>query len=647
MKKRLVHCPYILFSIVLAISTTCSLAEDIVVPPDTPFFPSPDVTSKPLFVTNDMTRVETFEKRRFFLEKNPSVKREWHPLMVYTDFHRARLGPDQDAWVSEDLQYDSATNTVVPRPVPQPSQRLPVFATLIVLLAALYYCFRAGHFNALFKSGGILAAKRVVPLLVCVMAARYALLFLTLFLAGNVMVHPTDELGYFQIAKDLLSLDVSGPWNYTVGLAPFYHPFIVCLDAKSFLDIAIPFSYINSLVIAPSCLVLIFLIIQTLTQSSFKAFIVTTLTSLAPFIYFPVELHFPTGGAPMFKSLFAIPDLTCVSYRLYYLFFGVGHDGMSDYPSTLCALLALFLALRMKSHRWMIAVVSALFGFACLIRINNIFFSPLIAYVFWTRMKPELTSVPVLIRRIALASGIFLLFFSPQLIINVLHFQSPFTFPYALHPDGSSQGFLPSVFFSSGSNFLIGCNYMFLALAATGLFFFRKNGRERNVLVFWAFPTILFFCGYPVIGASPIRFILTTYGALWALLVCADFWDEGRPLRRKLSCVGIIAANVILVSPCHRFSPPFPFELEFHDNGKIWVAIVSIAVPILSVIWAALALRDDRRALVFIIAFLALFHAGSPHLILVIICGGLAYCLYRFAADVVVSFRAPPLSAET
>ena len=634
--------------IYLIILTLCSLTlklqagelNSIYIPSDTPFFTEPDINSQLLFISSDPLELKTSEEVRFYVKQNPVLEGKWNPLMVYADFSKVQYAPNKFAWVSDSFQYDHLNKRVIPRIIPRIHFQILSIIAFCMLLFSLYFCHSQGYFKKLFTSSDILSFRNGISLLLCIILIRYFLLFIFLFLGGNTMVYPTDENGYFRITSDVMSMHISGKWLYTVGLALFYAPFIYLFNANDFFGIAQPFSLFNALIIAPASICLTYYIIQKLSNSSLKAFIVAFLLSILPFIYYPLEVHLPNGGT-IFKSFFSLPYFSSVSYRLYYVYLWTGYNAMSDMPSTLCILTAIALGLYMRPSKRMIILISAIFAISCLIRINNIFFSPLIAYLFWMRLKSSIDSFKTLIKLSLLAFSIFTLIFSLQFIANYIFFHSIFTFPYIAHPDNSAKGFLISTFLTSGSKFIIGCNYMYMIFATMGLLFIRRNTTLKNILILWSLPLILFFCGYPVVETSPIRFILTTYSAMLGMVVCIDYLDT-TPLREKLIVWSLICLNCFLVSPVLRLTPPFQFNLERFHYGYATVLTLSIAVPLISAVIAGIFLKSDKRALMFTVTFLLLFHIGSVYLILFLFIIFLINTLYKFLySDIYLHFFSP------
>ena len=135
-----------------------------------------------------------------------------------------------------------------------------------------------------------------------------------------------------------------------------------------------------------------FLFLSACSQTG-RWFVTALLLAFLPFCYFPAEFFAHDGPVrEVFKSIFAMPNMNVASYRLYYMFFNTGYNGMSDTPSMFLIFLCIYLAISRPFGRRILIVVSFLFGMACLVRINNIFFSPLIAYMFWCGFREKFSS---------------------------------------------------------------------------------------------------------------------------------------------------------------------------------------------------------------------------------------------------------------
>ena len=219
----------------------------------------------------------------------------------------------------------------------------------------------------------------------------------------------------------------------------------------------------------------------------------------------------------------------------------------------------------------------------------------------------------------------FIIVFSPQFIFNYLQLGSPLTFPYVLHHNNAAKGFMISSL-DKGIPFLIGCNYLYMAMAVTGLCF-TAGFRNRIIWTLWIVPLVLFFCGYPVAGASPIRFILPCYIAMIAVLICSNVWKSVTN-HQKWLILPVIALNVIFISPCCRLFPHHPFYLELYPWGNKFIFVLNIILPVISALTALGVFYRQPKVLFFFMLFIVLFNAGSPLLIFTAFCIILLYVFY-------------------
>jgi len=612
--------------------------------PATPLFAAPSIAAKVIRVVDSDTTLDVLETRNVFVEENPAVRlqREWHPLLMAAQFHRVRLDPTTEAWVSQDFRYDTETRLVVPVCYPYARFMFLYALACIGFAGLLLYGARRGHLREVFRGGHELIFTRATGVwcVVLIVTLRLLLLAWVRLNAGNLFPRPVDELGYFNVGAGILSGRFGEPWNFTIGLPILYIPVMAALRISNHDDMAVCFSFVNSVVFFPAALVLVFWVVQRLAKASRPALVVALLWAVLPFFYFPVEFHSTSPTVePLFKSVFATPDFDSASYRLYYIFTAVGLNGMSEAASALFILLTVYLALSLEPGTRQVLIVGGLFGFACMIRINNIFFAPLLAYLFWVGNKAAGAGLGDNLRRALMAVVAFIVVFSPQFVLNQVQFGNPLTFPYVLHSTGAARGFELSCL-PRGIPLIVGCNYVLMSAAAVGLLFFRSRFL-RNTLGLWAIPLVVFFAGYAVAGASPIRFILTAHPALIAAFVCTDVWTEA-DWKCRLAAAAIVTANFVLVSPVARFTPSFPFALEQWAGGIMVARHLAIWVPLLSVGVAVFVLRGAPRLLVFVIAILTLFNAGSPQFVFALLLGVLGWIGFDWARDGAVTLRTPP-----
>ena len=125
----------------------------------------------------------------------------------------------------------------------------------------------------------------------------------------------------------------------------------------------------------------------------------------------------------------------------------------------------------------------------------------------------------------------FMLVFVWQFVVNKIQFGSPFIWPYSLHEFAPDRGFVWNVV-PYGFKFLCQTNYIYLILGLSS-FLFIPERKIRVLLTLWIFPTLLFFCGYPIVFNNPVRFILAIYAPLLAAVVMNPVWKAAWPVRIK------------------------------------------------------------------------------------------------------------------
>ena len=570
---------------IAVIFTIFAKAGSISIGPETPFFEKPDAGSKVVFTSSSEMELEALDAVRGQFRYDHLAGRPWLPLNLDTEFREVQLPEIGAAWVSDDLKYDK---TVGPVPTCQPRKSLfiPLAIFYGIMASALFIALRLG-FGTLLRPdwrGMALALLTAVSLRNCISIT-------VIYLSGGIMLTPTDENNYFEIAKDIISLhNPENAWLHTIGNAFWHIPFILATGAKDYMDICASISLFNSLIISSACIVLTWLIVEHLSGSRGKAFAAAALLAVLPFISFPVELF----GYHVFKNVMAIPDIDPGSYRLYDIVNAIGYNGQSDTPSAFICLLCLALALFMKPKAWQFAAISALFGFACLIRLNNVFLSPLLAFLFWRKLCEDGFRLQRAFGVGILCSLAFILVFGWQLAVNAWQFGSPFKLPYVLHPNDAAKGFVLSRL-PQGIDFLLGCNYMVVCLAAAALPFIKVKW-SRVALSLWCLPMIIFFCGYAEVGGASIRFVLICYPAFLAALAMGAFWDE-LDLKGRLALAGTLLAACALCSPCHRMTPTFPWDLENYGWGENAVLALNMGIPALCVGVAAWLYGSSKKEL--------------------------------------------------
>ncbi|MBS1371713.1 MAG: hypothetical protein HPZ91_17345 [Lentisphaeria bacterium] len=404
------------------------------------------------------------------------------------------------------------------------------------------------------------ARQEALFYLALIVLVRMLLLLNTLLEWPNTIAAAADENGYFETAAGMLAGNFTGPWSFTAGTGLLYLPFILATGAESYYGIAVPFSYFSGFVLAPGALVLGFLILRRLGLSNLRAALPMLAWAAWPFFHFHVELW----NRNIFQSVFLMPGGS--PWNFYGTLINAGFNAMSDTPS-LCAVLgSIALALYMPPKRRFVLLLGLLFGFACLLRINNIFFAPLLAWIAAGKFPEALRSPKQLCGLLPPAAAGFLAVFGFQLWINFHQFGNPLTFGYVLHYPELAEGLRPANGFTlrtflEGRNirFLAGANHAAWTLGITGLLLLR-DPKLRTAFTLWAVPVIWFFFGYSHTFCDARRFVAGAFPAMLAAFAALECW--GAMSRRELAVtLGLACGATLFTLPAGSGVAFLPFLL--------------------------------------------------------------------------------------
>jgi hypothetical protein len=369
-------------------------------------------------------------------------------------------------------------------------------------------------------------------------------------MAGAIVCNPADEPGYFAVGYDLLQGKCLGPWTYPVGHGVLMMmPWIIFTGAESFFDIAVGISWFSGFVLGSAALLLAFRLLLALQIPVKTVFAAVLAWAVLPFFVH----HIPDWASQTFHHLIDLPSIR-PNFSFYMQLIGSGFNGMSDMFSTVLVFGVLLLALRMPAKTCFLILAAALFGTACLVRLNNIFFAPVLALILVERFMPRLKTWQNLAIFLLAGGASFLATVGIQLAVNYLQFGDAWTFPYSLHALDRSAGDRPADGFTfatllKGSNlrYLLESNLGVMSCAAAGLILMRER-RLRAVLGLWALPVILFFCGYSHTFCDAVRFILSAYIPLLAAAVWVPVkvW-QNKDWRRG----GLYLAIVLILTVWH------------------------------------------------------------------------------------------------
>lgn len=549
-----------------------------VLEPGTPVFAAPAHNQKIVAVAQAPVEVESLPEVFSIISK--------HPLARYFFFTPVRLPDGRTGFADLDcrLQNINGRNTIVFTPY-RPFWRAFLMALSALGLVFLGYDWYRKKDAAWVHHAGILALLRILLLLILIQRA------------GNIIATPVDEFGYYGNLESFLKGDFQKPWHFTVGLSILYAPFVWLCGARNVGDIVIPFSLFSSLFLAPGMLILGYFIGRKLTGSALKSFCAMVLWAVWPFF----NHHFAGFGIKQFWSYLALPSCH-YDFAHYVNLIGANYNAMSDTPSSFFVLGVMALVLYCRN--WYIAAPAAgiLYGFACMIRINNILFAPVLLAMIFFFHRDWLTKRPFY-----LAGGMaFVIGFLPQFLANAYFFGSPFRFSYTNYSDGAHT-YLHWVFFRTTAAYYGAANHWCWILAGAGLWVMRDK-RLRLLLTLWAVPVILFFTLYSHGTDDAIRFILTSYPALFLAATSCGIWEK---LSRRGWGMAAVFLAVLAMIPCN----------VTHAGKGIWYLYRN---PIPAAGWC---LAGQTRTVIFF-GLIAILHIwGNGWILTGLLAGALGYAL--------------------
>ena len=469
----------------------------------TPVFDKPSAEAKILMVLP--------EDRQ--LEISGGGQRVWfhsHPLVRYADYYKADIPGQGECYISPDIRLDPVSGELrLLKEVPVAGRLLlPVSLGILLFLCYRLYRFPGDRENAWIYTG-------------VVIAVRAALLSYILCMAGAIVCNPADEPGYFAVGYDLLQGKCMGPWSYPVGYGVLMMmPWIIFTGAKSFFDIAVGISWFSGFVLGSAALLLAFRLLLALRMPVKTVFTAVLTWAMLPFFVH----HIPDWDTLTFYNMVDLPSVRA-GFRFYMQLIGSGFNGMSDMFSTVLVFAVLLLAMRMPVKTCFLILVAVLFGTTCLVRLNNIFFAPVLALILVERFMPRLKTWQNLAMFLLVGGASFMATAGIQLAVNYLQFGDAWTFPYSLHAVERAAGDRPADGFTfatllKGTNlrYLLESNLGVMSCAVAGLILMQER-RLRAMLGLWALPVILFFCGYSHTFCDAVRFILSAYIPLLAAAV--------------------------------------------------------------------------------------------------------------------------------
>lgn len=385
---------------------------------------------------------------------------------------------------------------------------------------------------------------------------------------------PLDETQDFIDAKLILSGDITSAFRRTLGMAMLYIPFIWITDAKNIYDIAPVVSWFMTLLVVPAGLVGAFMVIKKISKSSWIAFTALMIALALPKVYLPNE----PKEISMFGLFFLEPEqyiLICYNQVL------CGFNSMSDTLAAALMFCTLIPAFYVKNKTVRYITVSALYALTCLIRMNYVFMSPLLAYIFWKDDDKLLRDYAYTAKAAVMAIATFLLIYSPQLILNKIQNGGFFLYPYIHYTDGAGEGFELSKL-SPITNYFMHIHYFYYAVFVSSCLLI-KDSYKRNILILWVVPMTIFFCGFWL--GQPFRFLLAILpGTIAALIILFGEMKESISNAKLLIIPGVLLAFLAFPAlPIYGLDRPLPSFTAIADF-RSYAAPVLCAITVL-VFW--------------------------------------------------------------
>ena len=575
---------YLALAILACAAASCPAAAQVTLPENTALFTKPDPLSAPVGAVSGEVEV----KREFHQYTH------MHPLAYRHQFYEI-VRDGKTFYASPEIRADSTQ--VLP---------FPLWRHLAAVLAAAVGLFTAWRHFRERKSGALAPGSRreAAYFLIEALALRYALSFAMLAEFSNLLPAAADDNGYFEVGYDLWNRSFTRPWRFTLGNGLWYIPFIALLKAKEFYDIALAVDYFNLLVTAPAVLVLAFLTLRKL-GIPLRAAAAALFTGV---LWCFVACHLENWDACRFPGFFVppVPDAAdpLGMWKFYRFCIGAGFNAMSDMPGLLAVLATIYCALSLPLKARHAALTAALYGFACLIRINYCFMAPLLAFIWLIRMREaKLAWREVALHAVAGAAA-FLALFGWQLFVNYRDFGSILRFGYVLHYLDFPAGERPADGFTFHTltqwrnlKFLFGANHAAWTLFFAGTLFLRDR-KLRTVFVLWAAPITIFFLGYYQTYCDAARFILPVFVAFFGAFFAFACRRETPPRR---IAAAISAVGVLVV--CGRLNPRL--------GVAVWYTLVPAAL--LAAAAAFYLWRQGDRRLAAMVGFAVVYCAlASP-----------------------------------
>ena len=581
----------------------------MVFPADALLLASPDIRMSPAGALKERMTLPVTEQTNVIFQN----------MIVSTEltFYRVSL-QGQDWWVAPNWQVRNGKGQFVDS---EASIHRVAAGSLLLLGILLALCGLKRDDNK-----KTLKIPRAVLLVMALILFHYAWLKYFNSIYPGAFQSPTDENEYFRITDSLINWDFHKPFAYTLGYPLFCLPFVASFGMSNTLVLSQVIAAFSSMVMMPVNIVLAFFLLRNVCSSEWKAFGAIALWQLLPKIFIMVEL--PYQGAILSPLGLYHSDYIFQAYQ----FCLNGMNSLSEWVSSGLLLTTGLIAINRSGAGWRYSLAGGVLGLACLVRLNNIFWLPLIVYLFWCTDQARLIQWRYLVKATVLAGVMFGLVFIWQLIVNRLQFCHFLTFPYILHSEKIHAGFqFENLMGVSKYHFSILAVPLCWTLAALAVM---REARMRNLLILWIFPMLLFFCGFVVTGQH-YRFFMPLFYGMTGAVVAVEFWPQIN-WRQRILLVLLLLVMVM---------PKLPWEWNWDTGANSKLYLYTTLHKIRLVAWLPLlfcclwSFRRNRQVLGFILIFTVLAIVSQPMVYLAATLGLLGYASVSMIKEVITVYR--------
>ena len=571
--------------------------ETITLKAKTPIFKSP--LKRVIKVTR---KKETFKVLGRFTEKSNKF-----PLVKCLYFYKigCEQTPDKIAYAAPDLTVKMSKRLVNGRRRATIDLRSKINWTLMISCCICAFSFFFFLYFYCFKKTKKLSLS-IIAFTIFLFFLRWIILSSTQTYPIRIFCSPTDENYYFQGALYILNLNFSTPMNVSVGTPLYYLPFCLLFGQENIYPVVMQISKFNGYILMPSITVMLFYISLKITRSYKKSIIFILLFSILPIFYH----YFECWDLLLFKSSFGFVSFD--GYRFYKQYISLGFNNLPDVPSTFIIATFILYALYGKKNIFYIILISILFAFSCLIRLNNILFAPVVAMIFWFKFQTDYQEkFSLLMKHVFISIICFFAIFSIQLYLNYSCYGSILQTGYG---NNDPNAIFSIAFMKTGIKSVIGCNYIFMIMGCCGIIF-QTDRRKRILFAIWSVPMMVFFCGTHAASVTPYRYFIAIFPVLFIAFFSLPIWQNLSKRGLIFVCSSIVL-SFMLVSPSGMapFTGNLPLDLLLVKDGKT-IAIFLYCIAVLFNLASLFMIRRNRKVFVFLTFLLLLFFIGNQFLV--------------------------------